>query len=225
MVEHESERGRVEAGVERIEHRAAHRYAVVAFEHRRRVGEHDCDRVAADESRASPMRTRASSTGREIRGSCAAGVRARSRACPETPPPRARGRPAASAAENWRRCGRDRDRRTTGTSGSSRCKAGEARARPALRAMILFRPGFGRGFRAHSTKGEGAEADKGQDHCCADPGGDKQGQDSRRHVEPEAWGQEHAGRIDRVIDCEPGRGDRDIANKGPQPGAPGNGGR
>ena len=47
MVEHEGERGRVEAGVERIEHRAAHWRAVVAFEHRGRVGEHDRDRVAA----------------------------------------------------------------------------------------------------------------------------------------------------------------------------------
>ena len=47
VVEHEGDRRRVEAGVERVEHRAAHRHAVVAFEHRRRVGEHDRDRVAA----------------------------------------------------------------------------------------------------------------------------------------------------------------------------------
>ena len=50
MVEHEGERLRVEAGVERIEHRAAHRHAIVAFEHRRRIGEHDRDRVAADDT-------------------------------------------------------------------------------------------------------------------------------------------------------------------------------
>ena len=50
MIEHEGDRGRVEAGVERIEHGAAHRHAIVAFEHRRRVGEHDRDRVAADKA-------------------------------------------------------------------------------------------------------------------------------------------------------------------------------
>jgi len=55
------DRRRVEAGVERVKHRAAHRNAVVAFEHRRRVGEHDRDRVAAPEAalgerRAEPAR-------------------------------------------------------------------------------------------------------------------------------------------------------------------------
>ena len=48
MVEHEGDRGGIEAGIERVEHGAAHRHAVVAFEHRRRVGEHDRDRVAED---------------------------------------------------------------------------------------------------------------------------------------------------------------------------------
>ena len=47
VVEHEGDGGRVEAGVERVEHGAAHRHAIVAFEHRWRVGEHHCDRVAA----------------------------------------------------------------------------------------------------------------------------------------------------------------------------------
>ena len=42
VVEHEGE-----AGVERVQHRPAHRHAVVAFEHRRRIGEHDRHRVAA----------------------------------------------------------------------------------------------------------------------------------------------------------------------------------
>ena len=50
MIEHEGDRGRIEARVERVEHSAAHRDAIVAFEHRRRVGEHHCDRVAASEA-------------------------------------------------------------------------------------------------------------------------------------------------------------------------------
>ena len=50
VVEHESDRGRIEAGVERVEDGAAHRDAIVAFEHRGRVGEHDRDRVAANET-------------------------------------------------------------------------------------------------------------------------------------------------------------------------------
>ena len=50
VVEHEGDRGRVEAGIERVEHGAAHRHAIVAFEHRGRVGEHDRDRVAADKA-------------------------------------------------------------------------------------------------------------------------------------------------------------------------------
>ena len=49
VVEHEGEGCGVEAGVEGVEHGAAHRDAVVAFEHRRRVGEQRRDRVAPDE--------------------------------------------------------------------------------------------------------------------------------------------------------------------------------
>ena len=47
VVENEGERGGIETGVESIEDRAAHRHAVMAFQHRRRVGEHGGDRVAA----------------------------------------------------------------------------------------------------------------------------------------------------------------------------------
>ena len=50
VIEHEGDRGRVEASVERVEHSAAHRHAVMTFEHRGRVGEHDRDRVAANEA-------------------------------------------------------------------------------------------------------------------------------------------------------------------------------
>jgi hypothetical protein len=42
-------RGGVEARIERVEHRAAHRHAVVALEHGGRIGEHDRDGVAAHE--------------------------------------------------------------------------------------------------------------------------------------------------------------------------------
>jgi len=50
VIEHEGDRGRIEARVERVEHRAAHRDCVVTFEHRGRVGEHDRDRIAAHKS-------------------------------------------------------------------------------------------------------------------------------------------------------------------------------
>ena len=62
VIKHEGDRRRVEAGVEGVEHCAAHWRAVMALEHRRRVGEHDGDRVAALETalgqrRAEPART------------------------------------------------------------------------------------------------------------------------------------------------------------------------
>jgi hypothetical protein len=37
----------LEPRIERVEHRAAHRHAVMRLEHRRRIGEHHRDRVAA----------------------------------------------------------------------------------------------------------------------------------------------------------------------------------
>ena len=116
MIEHEGDRGRIEPGVERVQNRAAHRHAIVAFEHRRRVGEHDRDRVAPGKAPRWRARRRASSFARGTRGSCGAGPRARSRAGPETPPPRARERKAASAAGSWRGCGRGRGRKARGTS-------------------------------------------------------------------------------------------------------------
>ena len=119
VVEHEGERRRVEAGVERVEHRPAHRHAIVAFEHRRRVGEHDGDGVAAREAalrqrRGERLRTR-------VKLAIVAPKRPMDdrRAGPGRPRRRARERRAASAAGNWRGCDRDRDRRATGTSGSS----------------------------------------------------------------------------------------------------------
>ena len=52
MIEHEGERGGVEPGVQRVEHRAAHRHAVMGFQHRGRVGEQRRDGVAARKAAA-----------------------------------------------------------------------------------------------------------------------------------------------------------------------------
>ena len=49
VVERKGERGGVEPGVERVENRPAHRHAIMAFEHRWGVGEHDRHGIAADE--------------------------------------------------------------------------------------------------------------------------------------------------------------------------------
>ena len=109
----------IEAGVERIEHRPAHRDAIVAFEHGRGVGEHDGDGVAAREAALRQRR------GERLRAGVKLAVVATERpmhdrrAGPGRPRRRARAKRAASAAGNWRGCDRDRDRRATGTSGSS----------------------------------------------------------------------------------------------------------
>ena len=47
MVEREGDDRRVEPRVERVEHALRHRHAVVAFQHGRRIGQHDRDAVAA----------------------------------------------------------------------------------------------------------------------------------------------------------------------------------
>ena len=116
VIEHEGERGGVEPGVERVEHAAGHRHAVVAFEHRRRVGDDHGDRVAApDPARASAEASRRCA--RRTRRRCAAAGRGRWPGGRETPPPRAPETSAASAAGNWRGCGRDRGRRSSGSCG------------------------------------------------------------------------------------------------------------
>ena len=46
VLEHEGDRLGVQPRVERVQHRAGHRHAEMAFVHLRRVGEHDGDRVA-----------------------------------------------------------------------------------------------------------------------------------------------------------------------------------
>ena len=47
VLQHEGDRFRIEPGVERVEHRARGRHAEVRFEHRRHVGQHCRDGVAA----------------------------------------------------------------------------------------------------------------------------------------------------------------------------------
>ena len=66
VVEHESESRGVEPGVERVEHRAAHRHAVMAFEHGRRVGEHRRDGVAALHAAPGQRRSQAPRAGKEV---------------------------------------------------------------------------------------------------------------------------------------------------------------
>ncbi len=61
MVERKRDDRRVEAGIERVEHGAAHRHAVMAFEHGRGVGQHGGDGVVladavAGERRGEPAR-------------------------------------------------------------------------------------------------------------------------------------------------------------------------
>ena len=47
VIERESQDGGIEPGVDRIEHRARHGDAVVRFQHRRYIGQHDSNRIAA----------------------------------------------------------------------------------------------------------------------------------------------------------------------------------
>ena len=63
VVEGEGDDRGIEAGVERVEDGARHRYPVVGLQHRRRVGEHHRDRIAARNAvfcqrRSEPSRAR-----------------------------------------------------------------------------------------------------------------------------------------------------------------------
>ena len=62
MLEHEGHRGCVEPGIDAVKHRARHRHAVMRFDHRRGVGQHDRHRVAfanlhGRQARGQPHRT------------------------------------------------------------------------------------------------------------------------------------------------------------------------
>ena len=47
VIEREAENGAIEPRIERVKHGARHRHSVMRFDHRRRIGEHDGDGVAA----------------------------------------------------------------------------------------------------------------------------------------------------------------------------------
>jgi hypothetical protein len=66
MVEGKGDGRRIEAGVERVEHRAGHRHAVVALDHRRGVGEHRRDRVALADAAGGKRRGEPAGAGVEL---------------------------------------------------------------------------------------------------------------------------------------------------------------
>ena len=111
VVEREGDDRRVEPRVERVEHALRHRHAVMAFQHRRRIGEQHRHGVAALDAALAQRR------GQPPRARIELGVVAPQPAVNdggvlrETPPPRARESRAASAAGNWPDCGRDRYRK------------------------------------------------------------------------------------------------------------------
>ena len=115
VVQHEGDRGGIEAGVERVEHRAAHRRAIVAFEHRRRVGEHGGDGVAAPET---PLGERGGEPSRAggNHDSCGGEGREQSPNDREKRPLRVRETKAASEAGSLQGCDRGRGRKPRGTS-------------------------------------------------------------------------------------------------------------
>src|SRR5271166_5447807 len=73
---------------------------------------------------------------------------------------------------------------------------------------------WGGDFRSSRAKSEKPEADKGQDHRYAAARANEQRQDRRRRRDPEARRENDAGRINRVIDREPGRSDQTVADEG-----------
>ena len=106
VIEHEGDRRGVEAGIEGVEHGAAHRRAVMALEHRRRVGEHDGDCVAAPEAALGERRAEPARAGVEVAIIALAARRGRSPIGRERPAPHAREKSGVSAAGNWRDCDR-----------------------------------------------------------------------------------------------------------------------
>jgi hypothetical protein len=76
-------------------------------------------------------------------------------------------------------------------------------------------PGLCERFPApYERKAKKRKPEKGDDHRRAGADGDEKRQHRRRHAEPEARGEQHAGRIDPVIDREPRRGDDAVADQG-----------
>ena len=50
MIELKRDDRRIKPGVDRVQHGASHRYAVMSFEHRRRIGKHDGHGVAGTDA-------------------------------------------------------------------------------------------------------------------------------------------------------------------------------
>ena len=128
VVEPEGDDRRVEPRVERIEHGARHRHAVMAFEHRRRVGEHDRDRVAAPDAALRQRR------GEPARARVELAVGAPQRAVDDRDRVGEDARRALQECQrrqrldSWRGCGRDRCRRACAAMDISRGLSIEAYA-------------------------------------------------------------------------------------------------
>ena len=66
VIELEGDQRGIETGVDGVEHRPGHRHAVVAFEHRRRVGEQDRDGIAAGDALRGQRRSKLPRAGVEL---------------------------------------------------------------------------------------------------------------------------------------------------------------
>ena len=177
VIEHEGDRGRVEAGVERVEHGAAHRNAIVTLEHRRRVGEHDRDCVAAAE--AAPGER----GGELLRSRVERAVAAAKGAMGDRRPIRKHRRRPLEQGERRQRLKIGRvavEIAVVGRNGH------RAELRGALGATIA-RPRAdwaGENDVSSRTKGEEPKADEGDSHRNPAAGGDEQRQNGRRDGDP-----------------------------------------
>ena len=108
MIERKGDGRRIEPGVERVEHAARHRHAVMAFEHGRRIGEHHRDRVALLDAGLGQRRGEPAGAGIEVRIGVRAAAMDDRRCARDRRRPSAQGRTAATGAGSWRRTCRDR---------------------------------------------------------------------------------------------------------------------
>ena len=108
MVELKRNDRRIETGVDRMQNRAAHRHAVMAFQHRRRIGQQGPTPCRRARCRCWPTRKPIAATAHRTRHNCAATRHGRSRCDQERRWPRVPERSAASAADSSPGCGPDR---------------------------------------------------------------------------------------------------------------------
>ncbi len=199
----------VEAGVERVEHRAAHRDAVVALEHRRRIGEHGRDRVAA---RKSPLGERRGETAR-ARVEVAIGPAQRSvddrEAIGEHRRRALEKRRAASAAGNWRGCDRDRDHKAKSACRPLSSSDGAHHSAPAARCEA---PHVRHGA-LQTRKAKKRKPTKVTTIATPLPTATNSGRMAGVTATPTRGRGEDAGRIDGVVDREPRRRDQAIAQE------------